>query len=444
MHSLFPAAQIGSKLVPDALDSKFKSDIKREDSSIFLLASDDRVFPQLGSIVERMRSIERETPLLLVHPEESEEVRLRALKMGASGYFSPTQTGEQIRKLILGEIEKAGHKSCNRGSGYEWQKHVKIIGSSLSFQRILDQLPVAGESSLPVLLTGETGTGKEVAARAIHYLSPRHGETFETFQCAAVAQDLFENDLFGHEAGSYTDARGAQEGVVATAEKGTLLLDEIDTLAPHHQPKILRLLQEHEYRPIGAPKAIKADIRVLAATNADLPGLIKKGSFRSDLFYRISVINITLPPLRERRDDIPELASYFLKLSSSKSKDALPTLSDSALSRLIAYNWPGNVRELCNVIQHSALYVKGGRIEADDLKMPVEACSCEILSFKRAKRQMIDEFERSYFRDLLSKSRWNVSQAAKLALIDRSVLCKKMRVLGIPRPDSIESDKQPM
>ena len=284
MHSLFPAAQIGSRLIPDVLDSDFKTDLKRFDSSLLLLASDDRVLPQLGRIIERMRSIERETPLLLVHPEESEEVRLRALRMGASGYFTPTQKSEQIRKLILAQLKKPSHNSSNRASGYEWQKLVKIIGSSPSFQRILNQLPGAGQSSLPVLLTGETGTGKDVAARAIHYLSPRHGETFETFQCAAIAPDLFENDLFGHEAGSYTDARGAQEGVVATAQKGTLLLDEIDTLAPHHQAKILRLLQEHEYRPIGAPKPIKADIRLLAATNADLPGLIKRGSFRADLF----------------------------------------------------------------------------------------------------------------------------------------------------------------
>jgi len=247
--------------------------------------------------------------------------------------------------------------------------------------------------------------------------------------------------MFGHEAGSYTDARGAQKGIVAAAEKGTLLLDEIDTLAPHHQAKILRLLQEHEYRPVGASKALKADIRILAATNADLPGLIKRGSFRADLYYRINAIDLTLPPLRERREDIPELARYFLERCTSKTHGIDRTLSDGALCRLIDYDWPGNIRELDNVIQHAALFLKGYEIRAEDLKLPDDGCSGRMPSFKMAKRQAIDEFERGFFTRVLGRCRWNVSQAAKLAHLDRSVLSKKMRALGLSRPESIESDR---
>jgi len=319
---------------------------------------------------------------------------------------------------------------------YPWQERSKVIGTSPSFRRVLDFVPSAADSAFPVLITGESGTGKEVFARVVHYLSPCAGGPFVPLQCAAIPSELFENELFGHENGAFTGAGSARTGVVGEAENGTLFLDEIESLRVEHQAKLLRLIEEGEYRPVGSSKTKAAHVRIVTATNAELTELIGKGLFRQDLYYRIAVINLRLPPLRERRDDIPTFVRYFLRKYSEESGKKAPQLTQSALDRLMAYEWPGNVRELAHKIMQAIIRTRSGEIDAENLDLPDLNVTPVFLPFKCAKAKAIDDFTRSYITKSLVASGWNVSEAARMAGLNRTVLSRTIHKLNITRPQA--------
>jgi DNA-binding NtrC family response regulator len=311
----------------------------------------------------------------------------------------------------------------------------KLVGTARAFLASIAQLPAIARTDAAVLVSGETGTGKELVARAIHYMSDRAPFPFVAVNCGALPDTLLEDELFGHERGAFTDAHQRRKGLVAHAERGTLLLDEVDTLSGRAQIALLRMLQDKKYRPVGTGSELQADVRILSATNAALDRLVERGSFRADLYYRLCVFSIELPPLRERVEDIPTLAAHFI--GKHKSEDARPlTLSPEALQRLLAYTWPGNVRELENAIIRG-IHLSGGRehIAAGELGLPSPASTppaslrgvANPRSFGVLKRQAIESFERAYLTQLMSEHQGNISRAARAAGKERRELGKLLK-----------------
>jgi DNA-binding NtrC family response regulator len=312
----------------------------------------------------------------------------------------------------------------------EWQQQTSLIGRNAGFVRMLGQLARAARSRATMLLTGETGTGKELVARAIHYLSERSHCPFVPLNCGAIPDHLFENELFGHAKGAFTDASAHERGLIAEAEGGTFFFDEVDAFSPAVQVKLLRLLQDREYRPLGATRSLVADVRIAAATNADLGELVRARTFREDLYHRLCVITLHVPPLRERADDIPLLARHFLWKYRDEAVHVDCHFDDSALARLVEYHWPGNIRELESVIHRALILSTSCVLRAEDLDIrgigaaeparPDYRASDE--QFRQAKERAIYHFETSYLRDLLTRHRGNVSRAARAAGTDRRAL----------------------
>jgi transcriptional regulator with PAS, ATPase and Fis domain len=279
-----------------------------------------------------------------------------------------------------------------------------------------------------VLILGETGTGKEVFARAIHYLSNRASGPRVAVNCGAIPVELMESELFGCTRGAFTSAYAARSGLVRDAEGGTLFLDEIESLPLNAQAKLLRFLQEKEYRPVGSTATRRADVRVIAASNSDIAGLMRRGDFRQDLYFRLNVLTITLPPLRERLEDIAALAMHFIDKCCRQMQRPSFGLSPQALKRLMAHDWPGNVRELQNVMEHAVLFSREPVIRAADLNLPETTPAAEgEESFRDAKARTVNAFERSYIERLLSAKSGNVTHAAEAAKKDRRAFFELMR-----------------
>jgi DNA-binding NtrC family response regulator len=311
----------------------------------------------------------------------------------------------------------------------------KLVGQAPAFIKAIQWLPAIAKDEAAVLIEGETGTGKELIARAIHYLSERAPLPFVPVNCGALPETLLEDELFGHERGAFTDAHMRRPGLIAQAEKGTLFLDEVDTLTPKAQVALLRVLQDKKFRILGSRGEQEADVRVVAATNAPLDHLVQNGAFRADLYYRLCVFSIKLPPLRDRKEDIILLASYFL--TKYGSVDGVPPLlSPSARVALISHSWPGNVRELESAIVRAIRLRQADSIESEDLGLPpaVTASAAAALgsasglqTFKTLKQKAIGTFERDYLVRLMCQYQGNVSHAALAAGKERRELGKLLK-----------------
>jgi DNA-binding NtrC family response regulator len=314
-----------------------------------------------------------------------------------------------------------------------------IIGGSRAMLAAAHKVTLIARSDATCLLLGETGTGKELFARSLHYLSARAAQPFVPVNCGAIAEQLFENELFGHVQGAYTDAKAKQTGILAYAEGGTLFLDEVDSLAASAQVKLLRLLQEHEYRPVGASRSIRANVRIVAASNADLRGMVADRRFREDLFHRLDVLRLTIPPLRDREGDISLLAQHFVREYGPGDRAAMEMGSD-ALALMESHAWPGNVRELQGVLQRAVLMHSGPRLDAESLDLPDPAgCGAAASShggvaragfvgtLKAAKASAIRRFEQQYLAELLESCSGNVSRAARMAGKERRSFQRLLR-----------------
>jgi DNA-binding NtrC family response regulator len=309
------------------------------------------------------------------------------------------------------------------------QTMAKLIGRSPAFLRAIEQLPAVAGSEAAVVITGQTGTGKELVARAIHYFSRRAAFPFVAVNCGSFTESLLEAELFGHERGAFTDAHAQRPGVIAQADRGTLFLDEVDTLPAKAQVDLLRVLQDKTFRLVGSSLEHNADIRILAASNAPLERLVSAGRFRSDLYYRLSVFSINLPALRERKEDILLLADHFIQKHAPAGKTAV-RLRATACTRLLSYSWPGNVRELENAIIRGIHLSQTDFIEVEHLCLqPVESCATppKPASFKAAKRDAVESFEKDYLTRLMSEHRGNVSHAAQAAGKERRNLGKLLK-----------------
>ena len=291
----------------------------------------------------------------------------------------------------------------------------QFIGRSSALVKLTQIIPKVARSDASVMISGETGTGKELVAQAIHSLSIRSQKPFVAVNCGAIPSELVENELFGHEAGAFTGASSSSVGVVRDAEGGILFLDEVDCLPLSSQAKLLRFLQEKEYRPLGARKTLRADVRVVSASSAKFNQLIEAGSFRRDLFYRLHVVLLLVPSLRERKEDIPLLARHLVEKYAKKNNLALKPLSAEAIIKLMDYRWPGNIRELENVIERSVIFSERARVDACDIELPKTSERLAEDSFKTAKAKAVKEFETEYLQKLLVLNEGNVAKAAKAA-----------------------------
>lgn len=405
----------------------------------------DLAMPKMdgGELVDAMRAFNPEIPVVVMTGYATVENAVELLRRGAYDYVTkPFKPGELLgrvgraieRLALLAEIRTL-KESVESRSGL-----ARVIGSAPAMLAVLRQLPSVARSGASVLLHGESGTGKEVVARAIHDSSPRSAQSFVTVNCGALPESLLENELFGHAKGAFTDARDDHEGLIAQAEGGTLLLDEIAEMSPATQVKLLRFLQEKEYRPLGSTRTHRANVRIIAATNRDLTRARARGEFREDLFYRLNIIPLTLPALRERKEDIPLLVRHFLEKISLEVATPVKSFSALAIQKLMSYDWPGNVRELENKIQQVLALASSNVVLPEQIELPERAPICNndgsLRSFKEAKRTVVDAFELGYVTKVLAIAGGNISEAARLSGKHRRAfweILKKHRA-QLPRP----------
>jgi len=307
-----------------------------------------------------------------------------------------------------------------------------VVGRSVALQSAADRVALIASTDVTCILTGETGTGKELFARAIHYLSARKNGPFVPLNCGAVPDQLFENELFGHVKGAYTDARSNELGLLAYAEGGTLFLDEIDSLSASGQVKLLRVLQEREYRPVGSARTVPANIRIVAATNTDLLANVQAHRFREDLYFRLNILSLTIPPLRERLDDVPVLVAHYVREYARLHTKPVAAVEAAALESLMAYHWPGNVRELQTVLQRAVLTAKGGSVSSADVDLPARPTGPKgYLTLKAAKLVAITQCERGYLSSVLQRCGGNITQAARMAGKERRSFQRLLRKYSI-------------
>jgi DNA-binding NtrC family response regulator len=383
-----------------------------------------------GETRELFRSLECEclaAPVIIVSETGGADEMFEWLRLGAADFITaPLKADDvlpRVRQLLEQNLRAEGQAQTPKG-----QLGTRLlIGESPAFLKEVGKIPLLSKCGASVLISGETGTGKEVCARAIHYLSPRANKPFIPVNCGAIPTDLVENELFGHERGAFTGAKDSQVGLIQEADGGTLFLDEVDCLPLLAQVKLLRFLQEKEYRPLGSAKTCRADVRVIAATNCSPEGAVEAGKLRQDLYYRLDVIPLVMPPLRDRREDIPLLARHFLAKYVAEFDKLVTDFSAETIRRLVSYDWPGNVRELEHVVVRAVVLCTQTRIRDEDIFLPMRAAAAAQETFQGAKNRIIAEFEKSYIERALLMNHGNISRAARAAQKSRRAFWELIR-----------------
>ncbi|MFY9553206.1 MAG: sigma-54 dependent transcriptional regulator [Blastocatellia bacterium] len=446
---LFPANGLANS-VREILDTTFQSDLRIQQKSVALNGAgaeiDDRFkvvsllkpsilflilqSSRLSETVSTLGSIRAESsdvPIIVVVDSCEPDVMLELLRQGASDFITCPFKAIDIVPRVWRLLEQARREVSPVQTLREKLGLKRLVGESSVFVSEVKKFPVIARCDASILILGETGTGKELSARAIHYLSPRASKPFVPVNCGAIPLDLVENELFGHEREAFTGAASSRVGLIHEASGGTLFMDEIDCLPLLAQVKLLRFLQEKEYRPLGSMKMRHADVRVIAATNADLEDAVGKGRLRQDLYYRLNVIPLVLPPLRERREDIPILVRHFLARYSAEYDKRIIDLLPEAMQMLMVYEWPGNVRELEHVIARAVVMCERGVLGCDDICLPRTQTRAAAPSFREMKAGMIAQFERTYINGLLRAHGGNISKAARAARKNPRALRQLMR-----------------
>lgn len=400
--------------------------ISQYDPDVIIITAENALLKDFIASLPDISASINQIPFLVVldrvKPDDMHEI----LKLGACDYIVPPLKDIDVLPRVWQLMEKTLQKDRLLKSLKQKLGMKKIVGQSSVFLEELEKIPLISKTDAVVLISGESGTGKELFARAIHYLGPRSGKQFVPVNCGAIPTDLVENELFGHEQGAFTGASSSKRGLIHEADGGTVFLDEIDCLPLRMQVKLLRLLQEKEYRPLGSVKMRKANIRVVSATNVDLRKAMNQGRFRTDLFYRLNVIPIVLPPLRDRKEDIPLLADHFLAKFMSDSNPLFKNLTPEALQKLVVYNWPGNVRELENILERASVLCQSGIIGPDQILIEAESDSARE-TFKEAKDRHVGQFEKNYIETLLIAHKGNITRAADAANKNRRAFWQLMR-----------------
>ena len=397
------------------------------------------------SVLQTMRAENRTAPIIMLTGTKSVKTAVDAMKFGAADYLSKPFDVEELRIIVeraLNDQELQQEVKQLRAQVVRRYAFHNLIGKSPSMQDIYTKIEQVADSRTTVLIAGESGTGKELVAKALHYNSGRRERPFIALNCAAIPETLIESELFGHEKGSFTDATARRVGHFELANTGTLFLDEIGDLSAMTQAKLLRILQEREFTRVGGVQSIKVDVRIVAATNKNLEELVRKGQFREDLYYRINVIALHLPPLRERGEDVPLLAKHFLAKRIEEDNRPPQEFSKDAVDLLSRYPWPGNVREMENIIEQAFIWSKGlDTITSEHLPIILKndtrssSLRDDTLAGRLSLEKAVMEFEREIILDALKRTNYVQTHAATLLGISRRMLKYRMDTLGIGRPD---------
>jgi DNA-binding NtrC family response regulator len=386
----------------------------------------------LLSLIRRQNT---HAPVVVMTAFGTIENAVEAMKSGATDFLLKPFSLDHLTAVVNKALEVRALRDENRqlkeelGRRYDFDN---IKGRSVAMQEIFSTISRVAPTKATVLLAGESGVGKDLIARAIHFHSPRRDRPFVKINCTAIPENLMESELFGYEKGAFTGATQSKPGKFEQADTGTVLLDEIGDVPGLIQVKLLRILQEREFERLGSNKTIHTDVRVIAATNQDLRAALEQGTFREDLYYRLNVVPISIPPLRARREDIPFLAEHFVKALAADNGSPVESITEAAINKLVEYHWPGNVRELQNVIERSLVLCAGTKLDADDIKL-------ESISRPRAQTgenllpdgMTLDEYEQSIIRDALQRADGNKSQAARLLGLTRNALRYRLTQMGL-------------
>jgi two-component system nitrogen regulation response regulator NtrX len=385
--------------------------------------------------LSRIKEISPQMPVVMISGHANIELAIKAAKLGAYDFIEKPLSLEKVLLTVNNALTMSKLEQENLALRQEVQRKHEIVGTSGEIQQLKEQIKIVAPTNGWVLITGENGTGKELVARGIHQLSLRAAKPFVEVNCAAIPEELIESELFGHEKGSFTGALTKRRGKFDLANEGTIFLDEIADMSLKTQAKILRILQEQKFERVGGSEMIFIDVRVIAATNRDLQEEIQKGKFREDLFYRLNVIPLVVPPLRERKNDIPLLVNHFIQEFCTENHKEPKKVSPESMELLTVYSWPGNVRELKNLVERMVIMTRGAVIEPKDVPEPIRTqpkSPPEVPFFaynllKDARR----EFEKSFIMKKLLENEENISKTAEMIGIERSNLHRKIKSYGI-------------
>ena len=408
-------------------NGSLSSQILRSNPAIVFLFETASLKKQTKELLELIRKDFPAIPaMVLVEAATDPNEMLAWLKLGAADFLTvPLKAIDvlpRVRRLLERTDVQAPLQSHLARHGVS-----ELVGENQKFLQEIEKIPLIAKCEASVLISGETGTGKELCARAIHYLSSRSRQAFIPVNCGAIPADLVENELFGHEPGAFTGAKTSRSGLIQEADGGTLFLDEIDCLPPVSQVKLLRFLQEKEFRSLGSTKICKANVRIIAATNADCEEALRSGTLRRDLYYRLNVIPLNLPSLRERGEDVLLLARHFLVKHGAELNKQIAGFSINAIRKLYFYEWPGNVRELEHIIMRAVVLCDQKIIRANDIALLAHRDPGLSESFQEAKDRIVADFEKTYIRSLLLTCSGNISEAARMARKNRRAFWELIR-----------------
>jgi DNA-binding NtrC family response regulator len=387
--------------------------------------------------IEMLQLIRRQDstiPVIVMTAFGTVENAVEAMKAGAADFLLKPFSLDHLTTVVNKALEVRDLRDENRrlkeelGHRYQWDN---IIGRSRPMQEIFSTIMRVGPSRATVLLAGESGVGKDLIARAIHFHSPRKDKPFVKINCTALPENLMESELFGYEKGAFTGANVSKPGKFEQANTGTVMLDEIGDVPGSIQVKLLRVLQEREFERLGSNKTVHIDVRVIAATNRDLRAALEDGTFREDLYYRLNVVPIEIPPLRERREDIPYLAKHFVDKLSQENGGRVTGITDAALDKMMQYAWPGNVRELENVVERSLVMAIGDKLDAGDIRLEMNLRPRAHGEIALPEGMSLDQYEQELIRNALTRAEGNKSQAARLLGLTRNALRYRLTQMGI-------------
>ena len=388
--------------------------------------------------LELIRAIRRQnaaTPIVVITAFGTVESAVEAMKAGAFDFLPKPFSMDHLMAVVHKALEVRSLRDENRKLREELVRRYSfenIVGRSPAMQEIFATIERVAPTRATVLIAGESGTGKDLIARAIHYQSPRRDRPFVKINCTAIPENLMESELFGYEKGAFTGAVTSKPGRFELADTGTVFLDEIGDVPPNIQVKLLRVLQEREFERLGSNRTRQIDVRVIAATNADLRAALEQGAFREDLYYRLNVVPINVPPLRERKEDIPALAEHFLRKYAAEFSSPVKAISDEALQVLLGHHWPGNVRELENVIERSLVLCSGEILKAADIRLDTAPRNSRAAGEPLLPEGMtLEEHERELIRKALERAQGNKSQAARLLGLSRNALRYRLSQMGL-------------
>ena len=412
-------------------DEELAQTVRHADAGLIFLISVPAAVAATRHALAALERVVPDVPVIVALEECGSAEAFELLNAGAADFITtPFQEIDVLPRAWKALQNFLGEDIPGQADSRQ-QQFRQLIGQSPIFLQQAQKISLIASCEANVLIVGETGTGKELYARAIHYGSARAGRPFMPVNCGAIPAELVENELFGHIRGAFTSASSLQVGLIEEANGGTLFLDEIDCLPVHAQVKLLRFLQEKEYRPLGSSRMRRADVRVVAASNLNLEEAVDTGKVRQDLFYRLNIISLTLPPLRDRREDIPLLARHFLDKYSREFDSQVRDFSDEALNMLMVYSWPGNVRELEHAVERAIVLCNKPLIQASDIVLSNQAVVGKRESLREAKAKEIERFEKNYIQGVLSACRGNITRAAQISQKNRRAfwqLIQKYRI----------------